>query len=208
MLMIEQLITIASKGVEPISEAFKEAAIKSEKELSPLQDSKGTIENTSLESLKAQNELTQLEAATSESNGVIRNVNDWSDGITSAMSSVEEYDIYKEAGLREEVIKGRECLTSENLDWDQKDSWGLTNRERAETGLSPINSNGEKYELHHVGQKNDGPLAELTSDEHRSKENYSVLHNTKIGSEIDRYAAKAVKSEHWKARAIAGGQNA
>jgi hypothetical protein len=55
--MPELLSAIASKGVESISEAFKETAIKSFKESSPLQSSMETIDNTSLESLKAQNEL-------------------------------------------------------------------------------------------------------------------------------------------------------
>ncbi len=55
--MLEQLSAIASKGVESISEVFKETAIKSANE-SPLQSSMETIENTSLESLRAQNELT------------------------------------------------------------------------------------------------------------------------------------------------------
>lgn len=54
--MLEQLSSIASKGEESISEAFKETAIKSVNE-SPLQASMETIENTSLESLRAQNEL-------------------------------------------------------------------------------------------------------------------------------------------------------
>ena len=54
--MLEQLSVIASKGVGTISEAFRESAIKSIKEPSPLKASMETIENTSLESLKAQNE--------------------------------------------------------------------------------------------------------------------------------------------------------
>ena len=53
--MLELISTIASKGVESISEAVKETAIKSVKE-SPLQSSMETIKNGSLESLKAQNE--------------------------------------------------------------------------------------------------------------------------------------------------------
>ncbi|QTA83793.1 Uncharacterized protein dnl_62090 [Desulfonema limicola] len=55
--MLEQVSAIAFRGVEFLSEAFKETAIKSFKESSPLQSSMETIENTSLESLKAQNEI-------------------------------------------------------------------------------------------------------------------------------------------------------
>jgi len=55
--MLEQLSVIASKGVESIREAFKETTIKDIKESAPLQSSMETIENTSLESLKVQNEV-------------------------------------------------------------------------------------------------------------------------------------------------------
>jgi len=55
--MIEQLSSIASKGVDSISESFKETTIKDIKESSPLQSSMETIENTSLESLRTQNEI-------------------------------------------------------------------------------------------------------------------------------------------------------
>lgn len=55
--MSEQLSAIAPKGVESISEAFKETDIKSVKELSPLQACMEIIENISLESLKAINGL-------------------------------------------------------------------------------------------------------------------------------------------------------
>lgn len=51
------LNAVASKTMESISEAFKEAYIKESKELAPLQSSMEVIENSSLESLKAENEL-------------------------------------------------------------------------------------------------------------------------------------------------------
>ena len=51
------LNSVASKAMENISEAFKEAYVKESKELSLLQSSMEVIENSSLESLKAENEL-------------------------------------------------------------------------------------------------------------------------------------------------------
>jgi len=54
--MLVHLSKIVPKGVETISEVFKETPIKSVNE-SPLQASMETIENTSLESSSAQNEL-------------------------------------------------------------------------------------------------------------------------------------------------------
>ena len=71
-----------------------------------------------------------------------------------------------------------------------------------------ILEDGEIIELHHIGQKNDGPLAELTPEEHRGKENYSILHDTAKESEINRDQFNKERSEHWKQRASNGGQNA
>ena len=212
--MLEQLIKIASKGIMPINEALNETIIKSIKE-SPLQSSMETIENSSLESLKAHNKIEQSEAIHNENKGLtdeqkqqIKNETGWSGEIVNAIKSMEEYQIYKNAELQEVEINGRKCLVRSDIDWSQKDSMGRTNKERAEAGLSPINKSGETTELHHIGQKKDGPLAELTPDEHRSKENYSVLHDTKKESEIDRTVFNNERSGHWKARGNAGVQYA
>ena len=51
------LNAVASKTRESINEAFKEVYIKESKEQAPLQSSMKVIENSSLESLKAENEL-------------------------------------------------------------------------------------------------------------------------------------------------------
>ncbi|MCB1614716.1 MAG: HNH/ENDO VII family nuclease [Pseudomonadales bacterium] len=224
--MVEQLSVISSRGVESINDAFKEVAAKSFKESSPVRSSMVIIENASLERLKAQNEAisfteteTPLETeegdSSEENEGLseeekqqIKNETGWSDEIIDAIGSMEEYRIYRDAGLQEVEINGRKCLVRSDIDWDQKDSMGRTNKERAEAGLSPINKEGDTIELHHIGQKSDGPLAELTPDEHRGKENYSVLHDTQKESEIDRVAFNGERSNHWKERAGEGVQNA
>ncbi len=45
-------------------------------------------------------------------------------------------------------------------------------------GLAPIDKDRMSYELHHVGQKADSPLAILSKNEHRSKRQlfYSSLY--------------------------------
>ncbi|MDD2468307.1 MAG: HNH/ENDO VII family nuclease [Desulfobulbus sp.] len=225
--MLEHLIAIATRGTESISEVFKETAIKCIRE-SPVLDCMETIENSSLESLKAQN-ATQLietddmeqneaepeETANNESEGLtdeekkqIKDETNWSDEVINAISTMKEYEIYKNAGLQEVEINGKKVLVKSDIDWDQKDSVGRTNKERAEAGLSPINKDGDTIELHHIGQKNDGSIAELTPDEHRGKENYLALHNTKKESEIDRVAFNNERKDHWEARANAGDENA
>ena len=112
-----------------------------------------------------------------------------------------EYEIYKKAGLQEAEINGRKCLIRGDIDWEQKDEMGRTNRERVQQGLSPYNKDGKVIELHHIGQHTDSPLAELTQEEHRGKENYHVLHHKSGESEIDRAVFGVERAEHWENRA-------
>ena len=55
-------------------------------------------------------------------------------------------------------------------------------------------------ELHHIGQKSNGPLAELTESEHRKIGNNTVLHNKKKHSEIDRINFNKQRKKYWKTR--------
>ena len=124
----------------------------------------------------------------------------WSDEIFDAISSMEEYEIYKKADLEEKEINGKKCLVRKDIDLEQKDSMGRTNSERMEKGLPPLDKNGRPIELHHIGQKPNSPLAELTTSEHRGKGNDTVLHDKKKESEIDRDKFAEERSEHWKNR--------
>ena len=101
----------------------------------------------------------------------------WSDEIIDAIGSWEEYEIYKNAGLVEVEINGKKCLIRSDIDWDQKDSFGKTNRERAAEGRAPLDKNGKPIQLHHIGQHADSPLAELTFEEHRCGGNDTILHD-------------------------------
>ena len=224
--MFDKLCSIASKGVESIGEASKETAFRDVRETSPIQNSMEIIENTSLESLQADNaaklsetdeieqveteesEINESEGLTEEEKQKIKNETGWSDEIIDAINSVKEYDVYKNAGLQEVEVNGKKCLVRSDIDWDQKDSNGCTNKERASKGISPIHKDGETIELHHIGQKSDSPFAELTQEEHRGKENYSILHDTKKESEIDRDAFTNERGDHWRTRVDGGVQHA
>lgn len=124
----------------------------------------------------------------------------WSDEIVNAISCQEEYEIYKNADLTEMEVGGKTCLVRNDIDWEQKDAMGRTNKERAEQGLSPVNKDGKAIELHHIGQRADSPLAELTTQEHRGKGNDTILHDKTKESEIDRTAFATERSEHWEER--------
>ena len=56
----------------------------------------------------------------------------WSDEVIEAIGSMEEYEVYKKAGLREAEINGKKCLIRDDIDWEQKDPMGRANKERAE----------------------------------------------------------------------------
>lgn len=141
------------------------------------------------------------EGLTDEEKAKIKEETGWSDEIIDAIGSWKEYEIYKNAGLVEAEIDGKKCLIRNDIDWDQKDAMGRTNKERAEQGLSPINKDGKAIELHHIGQHADSPLAELTQEEHRGKGNDTILHDKTKESEIDRQAFAGERSDHWAARA-------
>lgn len=131
----------------------------------------------------------------------------WFDEIVNAIGSLEEYDIYKNANLVQDEIGGKKCLIRNDIEWEQKDAMGRTNRERAEQGLSPINKEGKVIELHHIGQHADSPLAELTPQEHRGKGNDIILHDKTKESEIDRQFFASERSTHWEVRANEGGSH-
>ena len=136
----------------------------------------------------------------------IKNATGWSDKIIEAIGSWEEYVIYKNADLVEAEIGGKPCLIRKDIDWNQKDAMGRTNKERANQGLSPINKDCKSIELHHIGQHADSPLAELTQEEHRGKGNDAILHDKTKESEIDRQAFAREKNNHWLDRAQESGE--
>lgn len=122
--------------------------------------------------------------------------------------SLKEYDVYKNAQLYEAVINGKSQLVR-SIDLDYvSDLAGkqVTNLERMEAGYAPIDPlTGKAYELHHIGQSVESPLAILTTAEHRQGDNYSILHDTNItdGKGVHSLLSESVwakqKQEFWKA---------
>lgn len=115
--------------------------------------------------------------------------------------TTEEAAHYEEVGLRPKEVNGRECLVRDDIDWSQTDAYGQTNKQRCEQGLAPLDQTGRPYELHHVQQRSDGMLAELTRDEHRVSGIDRVLHDPNKTSEINRVEFDQIRSDHWRARA-------
>lgn len=207
----EEAKEVAKNAVENIKNAGDAVLSKLDdiKNMTPEQLSEKV--NKALEENEAENTSEDGEAdekqegLTDEEKAKIKEETGWSDEIIDAIGSMEEYEIYKNAGLVEVEIDGKKCLVRNDIDWDQKDAMGRTNRERTEQGLSPINKDSKVIELHHIGQHADSPLAELTTEEHRGKGNDTILHNKAKESEIDRQAFAKERNEHWEARANEGG---
>lgn len=143
-------------------------------------------------------ELTPL---TKEDKEKLKRETGWGDEIIDTIGSKEEAEIYRNAPLEEREVDGKRCLVRTDIDMEQKDEYGRTNKERMEAGLAPLDKNGKPIELHHMGQKKDGPLVELTGEEHRGKGNDTVLHDKSKPSEIDRVAFQGEKEGHWQERA-------
>lgn len=123
------------------------------------------------------------------------------DSILDAMGSEAEGQIYDNANLEATKVNDKDALIRTDIDYDKVDLFGMTNLERMKDGRAPLDADGRPIELHHIGQKQDSPLAELTCAEHRGKGNDNVLHNKLKESEIDRDGFGKERQEYWKARA-------
>ena len=124
----------------------------------------------------------------------------WSDKIIDSAKSVEELNVYRNAELKEAVIEGKTCLIRDDINFEQKDEFGRSNKERVNAKLSPLNENYETVELHHIGQKQENPLAELTTQEHRGKGSDTTLHDKRKESEINRNEFAKERNRHWESR--------
>lgn len=146
---------------------------------------------------ESRSELPRLSEVTYES---LKNEG-WSDGVLRDIGSEAEADIYSNANVECVDINGKSCLVRTDIDYGKVDVFGQSNLERMERGLAPLDNDGRPIELHHIGQKQDSSLAELTRDEHRGRGNDNVLHDKLKESEIDRDNFGKERQEHWKERA-------
>ena len=186
--------------IEKLASAIKETeiqSIKEVKEVTSIETSLETInivEDCSFEALEAENQI--LENQNSESS--FKSVNEMN-------ISAEEIEIYDRAGLIKETINNREVLIQPNIDYHSPlgipGNETQTNLDRMKAGYAPLDENGNSYQLHHIGQENNSPLAELTNQQHQADGNYSVLHTKQGPSEINRKEFNEQRAEHWKERA-------
>lgn len=141
--------------------------------------------------------------------------NEFSSLITSKIHSSAELQIYRKANLKEAIVGGRTALIRQDIDWSDYpirnnpwlrdkladyDRWvDYNNADLVGEGYPPRDKNGDPYELHHIGQQQDSPFAELTWQEHMGDGNNAILHPNRE-SEIDRQQFDKEKSDYWQAR--------
>ena len=141
-----------------------------------------------------------LSTLTDEQKKHYKEVLNCSDDVVAYICNKQEAEIYVKAGLHEKTVCGRKCLVRDDIDYDYKDSKGSTNTERMKKGNAPYGSDGKTIKLHHVGQRDNSPLAELLDSEHTGNDADKFLHD-KIGeSLVDRDGFDIVRERHWKER--------
>lgn len=120
--------------------------------------------------------------------------------LISQFKSKAEYEVYKQAGLRTQMINGKLALVRD-IDLNYKstlaDGTEVTNLMRMQRGLAPIDpATGKYYQLHHINQDPNGTLAILKEAEHQG--NSSILNNPDITeSQIDRKAFDKIRKDFW-----------
>ena len=173
-------------------------------------------EVTNLDQLNApieQNSINENQGLSIEDKVLLQEETGWSDEIVDAIKTPEEAQVYKDAGLKE--VNGN--LERTDIDWDAKipqdridrmrslygdevaDRWSdKTNMDLIKDGKAPYGPDGERVNLHHIGQKADSPLADLTDTEHKS--NDGILHDKTKESEIERSVFRKEREAYWRNR--------
>ena len=170
--------------------------------------------------LKTKITMKQYVNITPEQQTKIAQQTGWSYETIRYIRSIEEAMIYMKAGLVERNIGGRTALVRTDINWsdysirrnlwlkdgDQNnklkdwDKWAeYNNADLIGEGYPPRDENGDPYELHHIGQHQDSPFAELTWEEHMGNGNNPILHPSHE-SEIYRDVFDKEKSAYWQAR--------
>lgn len=96
--------------------------------------------------------------------------------LIARFNSMEQYEICKSAGLTAKMINGKTVL-ARKIDLEYVDEiTGKTNLQLMQEGYAPLDPTGTKYQLHHIGQNNNSPLAILTQSEHTGNGNNTIWH--------------------------------
>ncbi len=130
-------------------------------------------------------DFTRLAASNLPLDDIVKlyNKTGWSCDILARLRNMDEAEIYRSLDLKDIFIDGKHYLIRDiDLNF-VSDTAGtpMTNLERMKAGYAAIDpKTGLSYELHHVGQQVDSPLAVLTPAEHRQGNNNRILHDLNL----------------------------
>ena len=143
----------------------------------------------------------------------LRRSQGWSAAITDYIRDMEEAQVYIAARLREGRVGGKSALLNPLIkgeNYNCRNWFGDKHPEYREwcnadlmgEGYPPHDKNGDPFELHHIGQRPDSPLAELTNltELALGGNNFARLHRFEEYSEIDRDEFNKERERYWKAR--------
>lgn len=138
-----------------------------------------------------------LNGLTTQQAAVIQMESGYPVSIIKQFHSMDEYKIYKDAGLNAKIINNELALVRD-IDLNYKyPGETMNNLERMKQGLAPYDpKTGKVFQLHHIGQKSDATLAILNEAEHQG--NSAILNFVDKASEIDRDAFAPIRKKFWK----------
>lgn len=87
------------------------------------------------------------------------------------------------------------------IDPTRVDSRGRTNLQRMERGLAPLGPDGKSMNLHHMTQRADGPIAELTATFHQQNSRVIHINPNTTPSGINRTEFNRWRRSYWQTRA-------
>lgn len=159
----------------------------------------GTLETVKYARAMKSLKLIELNGITKQQAAAIQMESRLPMDVISQFHSMDEYLIYKEAGLKAVMVNGRTALV-QNIDLNYMselpDGTMVTNLVRMQRGYAPIDPVTQKaYQLHHIGQKADGTLAVLTETQHQG--NSAILNITGKESEIVRSEFAKIRKDFW-----------
>lgn len=142
------------------------------------------------------------EGLTDEQKKEVKEKTGWSGDIVNAIRTMDEAQVYMDAGLEEGKVNEKSSLLQPNIDGKacNEPKWpDWSNKDLAKDGYPPRDKTGTPYELHHIGQNPNSPLAELTYEQHHCNGNFKKLHTFEESS-IDRQQFNKERKEYWQAR--------
>lgn len=95
----------------------------------------------------------------------------------------------------------RDGLLVSCIDPKLVDARGRTNLERMQKGLAPAGLDGKSVNLHHMTQKHNGSIAEVTQIFHQKNSKTIHINPSSTPSGIDRSAFNKWRIDYWKSRA-------